>query len=174
MNDNADVLATPMFNGYYRSSTGYNYSFVLFYEKHFFNVHFVHGLMRFVEQNRLLGLYLAIFYVCGIFVLKRYMQTRERFSLRPLLIVWNLFLAIFSILGTIRTMPEIVYIIRTRGLEYSLCNKDDFMYGVAGHWSFLFSMSKIVELGDTLFILLRKQPLIFLHWYHHATILVIN
>lgn len=33
-------------------------------------------------------------------------------------------------------------------------------------------MSKLPELLDTLFIVLRKQELIFLHWYHHATVLV--
>ena len=36
----------------------------------------------------------------------------------------------------------------------------------------MFVLSKVPELGDTLFIVLRKQPLIFLHWYHHATVLV--
>lgn len=29
-------------------------------------------------------------------------------------------------------------------------------------------MSKIPELIDTFFIVLRKKPLMFMHWYHHA------
>lgn len=43
---------------------------------------------------------------------------------------------------------------------------------VSGFWTWLFVLSKLPELGDTIFIVLRKQPLIFLHWYHHITVLM--
>jgi elongation of very long chain fatty acids protein 6 len=32
--------------------------------------------------------------------------------------------------------------------------------------------SKVPETVDTLFIVLRRQELIFLHWYHHASVLI--
>lgn len=39
-------------------------------------------------------------------------------------------------------------------------------------WSYILLLSKVIELGDTAFIVLRKQKLVFLHWYHHVTTLM--
>ena len=45
-------------------------------------------------------------------------------------------------------------------LSYSYVEVDR----VSGFWSSLFVLSKVPELGDTIFIILRKQQLRFLHW----------
>ncbi|XP_038061014.1 elongation of very long chain fatty acids protein 6-like [Patiria miniata] len=46
------------------------------------------------------------------------------------------------------------------------------VYRASGLWAWLFAVSKLVEFGDTAFIVLRKQNLMFLHWYHHITVLL--
>ena len=33
-------------------------------------------------------------------------------------------------------------------------------------------MSKVAEFGDTIFIVLRKRPLTFLHVFHHCSVLI--
>jgi hypothetical protein len=37
--------------------------------------------------------------------------------------------------------------------------------GTTGLWVFVFTASKVPELLDTMFLVLRKKPVILLHWY---------
>ena len=39
-------------------------------------------------------------------------------------------------------------------------------------WAAWLGLSKLAELGDTLFLVLRKRPLRFIHVYHHCLTLV--
>jgi elongation of very long chain fatty acids protein 6 len=90
------------------------------------------------------------------------------------LALWNLLLATFSFVGAVRTMPFLLNTIYRRGVYHSVCSPPLTHYGEGpvALWVTLFIFSKVPELIDTVFIVLRKKPLIFLHWYHHITVLL--
>ncbi|VDN38712.1 unnamed protein product [Gongylonema pulchrum] len=108
-------------------------------------------------------------YVVTIFLIKYAMRDRKPYELQRPLVIWNALLAIFSILGVAKITPVLLQHITTKGYissftEIGPCYTDN----VAGYWTFLWVISKIPELLDTIFIVLRKRPLIVMHWYHHA------
>jgi len=113
----------------------------------------------------------SIIYYVLIRALQFAMKDRQPFQLQRALFYWNSTLAVFSVIGCVRFAEDFLVTWNEFGLTHSLChscNPD----GVAAFWSLAFAISKFVELGDTLFIVLRKKPLIFLHYYHHAAVLV--
>ncbi|RWS08109.1 elongation of very long chain fatty acids protein 6-like protein, partial [Dinothrombium tinctorium] len=119
----------------------------------------------------------AFFWVAGymivIFSIKAFMRNRPPFNLRRALAIWSTLLAAFSILGFMRTLPEMIHILSNFGFYHSVCNPCYVeVTRVSGYWAWMFALSKVPELGDTVFIVLRKQKLIFLHWYHHITVLL--
>ena len=132
----------------------------------------------FVETQNWMGrhyevpLLLSLIYVIVIFGLQAIMKNRTAFSLRPLLFVWNFLLAAFSIAGSYYVVPAILNFTKNQAHGDW---RADFCTVVAEYdnpWVFFFIISKIPELLDTLFLALRKRPIIFLHWYHHiATML---
>ncbi|VDK65778.1 unnamed protein product [Anisakis simplex] len=112
---------------------------------------------------------LAGVYVVAIFSIQYVMRERKAFDLQKPLYIWNAMLALFSIMGFVRLTPAFYGQLTTRGFvstftEVGPCFKDN----VAGYWTFLWVFSKIPELVDTMFIVLRKRPLMLMHWYHHA------
>jgi len=60
------------------------------------------------------------------------------------------------------------------GLWGQLCLDPESMIGssTTGLWCMLFVLSKIPEFGDTFFIVIHKKKLMFLHWYHHISVLL--
>lgn len=59
------------------------------------------------------------------------------------------------------------------GFYSSVCaHSSSYGFGEVGFFVFLFIYSKLAELTDTLWLLLRKTDVILLHWYHHITVLL--
>ena len=103
-----------------------------------------------------------------------FMSMREPFDLRKPLAYWNLLLSTFSFVGMFHTIPTLIQNLNKMSLTENICIEPriSFGMGACGLWVQLFIYSKIPELLDTFFIIARKKPLIFLHWYHHVTVLL--
>jgi len=169
-----------------------NYSYVLPFERDFPG----EESRKWFAENWTNSFYYVAAYMLVIFGVQHYMTSRPRFELKWILVTWNVCLAMFSIWGTYRSAPELLYVLQNYGFRYSCCipgpsafiqlgNNVTEQSGlspfdgisfldnrVGGFWNWMFTLSKVPELGDTVFIVLRKQPLIFLHWYHHVTVLL--
>ena len=126
---------------------------------------------QWIQENWTLSMWFSAIYVICIFSGKHYMDKRERFEIRIGLFLWSFILAVFSIVGAVRTIPEMWHVITQSGIQKSVCDPSYFK-GPTAFWVYMFTLSKVYELGDTLFIVLRKQQLIFLHWYHHITVMM--
>jgi elongation of very long chain fatty acids protein 6 len=140
---------------------------LLFFEQEFDS----ERVRQWSEDIKSLSIWCSAVYVLLLFGGQRYMERRQAFNLRIPLIIWNVVLAAFSIVGAFRTVPELIDSVGQHGWSHSVCSTRYF-HGTTGFWAYAFTASKVIELGDTAFIVLRKQPLIFLHWYHHVTVLI--
>ena len=115
---------------------------------------------------------------CSLYLLlivlgRRWMSSRKPYRLRGVLAIWNLCLAVFSVTGFLVMAPELIKH-ATRDLLDSICNTNIYKYPMLSFWSLLFVFSKVVEFGDTFFIIVRKTQLNFLHWYHHVTVCLLS
>jgi len=131
--------------------------------------------LAWVRNNSHIPVIAVTVYVLFIFVGKQYMDGRERFNLRAPLKYWNLFLAIFSAIGSFRTLPAFAQLLQDEGFNAIVCGKPvekGWVLTETGLWCVIFIFSKFPELIDTVFIVLRKRPLIFLHYWHHITVLL--
>lgn len=130
--------------------------------------------IKFVKNNMSIPICLVSIYLFSIYFGKKIMKHKQAYKLTNSLICWNIFLSIFSFFGTLRVLPSLLYYLLTDTFDSTICSNpnDTWGKGPSGLWVQLFIFSKIPELFDTFFIVARKKPLMFLHWYHHVTVLL--
>jgi len=123
------------------------------------------------SQNWHIALLLTVMYLVAIPAIRSMMETRDPIYASTVVTTWNVGLCVFSCTGLYHTAPALLQSIQTDGLEGSFCSPPwSYGFGQSGFWTACFIFSKPVEMIDTLWLLLRKREVIFLHWYHHATV----
>lgn len=132
------------------------------------------GVHGFFEANWVIPIGSVIAYLLFCYFGIKMMESRKPFGLRYTLAAWNFLLSSFSFYGMFRTVPYLIGMLFTLEFRDTVCSQAKATYGdgPVGFWVLLFIVSKIPELVDTVFIVLRKRDLIFLHWYHHVTVLL--
>ena len=116
----------------------------------------------------------VIIYLIVVFGGSKIMATKKEFDLHIVLGIWSLFLSLFSAMGALRTVPYVIgLILKSPSYYNTICdNGNEFFAGPSGFWTAAFMLSKVPELLDTVFIVFRKKQLVFLHWYHHVSVLL--
>lgn len=75
-----------------------------------------------MEKNWHWSVYICIAYVAIAGLGEQLMKTRPPFDLRYSLVVWNLCMALFSALGFIRCLPELLLVLKgPNGFHRSVC-----------------------------------------------------
>lgn len=130
------------------------------------------SLRRWLADHSWLPVVIVAIYLLCLVSGTRYMKNKSPYVLRRSLFLWNVGLAVFSVLGALSTLPNLLHVAGRKGFVYSSCNSSMYSDATLMLWTWLFTFSKVVELGDTFFLIAKKTPVQFLHWYHHCTVLV--
>ena len=146
-----------------------------------FNAFPVH---HWVIANNYVSPFIAVVaYVALVFAILPVLRTKSLYPvMKHLFAGWNLLLSIFSVVGVFYTIPFFVDTLANKGVRYLVCSdtlmlgdveeKHVAAHGPVGYMMTLFMLSKFPELADTFFLVLMGKPVIFLHWYHHITVLL--
>ena len=110
------------------------------------------------------------YYLCFVFYAKYIRPKTASTAFREkLYFIWNLSLCLFSTVGATKMVPVLYRTLVDHGFYYSICLHDAFLPNV---WTGLFILSKFPELIDTVFLVYLNKPVRFIHWFHHATVLL--
>ena len=112
-------------------------------------------------------------YLLLIYLGRKLMEGRSKYDLRTALCCWSAGLSLYSFYAVYRIAPIAYGMVYFGGFQHAVCDTMSYIGSMGGGiWAFLFPLSKLPELFDTTFIVLRKQKLVILHWYHHVTVFI--
>lgn len=127
--DLSQLRVTP----WVRDPNGLSHPFVFDFEQRFFDKIYAHNIHDWMYKWWWLSIVYSIIYVFLIYYGRSLMEKRERYELRLPLFLWSFALAMFSIFGMIRCVPEMIYSLHQVGLEYTICDQSN-IYGITGYW----------------------------------------
>lgn len=113
---------------------------------------------------------ISVVYVALIFSLRSWMKDKRPFNLRTPLLLWNVVLACISVWMFVKVTYAMT-ITLGESVQKSICSNMAYTDDRFKFVSLVYTTSKVLEFGDTLFVVLRKTPFNFLHWYHHVTVM---
>ncbi|CAD2219298.1 fatty acid elongase [Angomonas deanei] len=141
-----------------------------------------YAFKTYLANNRDIVLYVCFLYLMFVFYSPPYLKkimgepkTPQNDKMVKLVkfisVFWNLLLSAFALYGTSRVFPPLVENFQKYGLHDTLCTfrPEQFYTTPIGTALGLFTMSKVPEFGDTVFLLLFGKKLPFLQYFHHTT-----
>lgn len=134
----------------------------------FFNAH----RQPIVHDYPWLPAFVIPIYLLVVYYGPKIMANREPFRIKGILKAYNFFLSFVSLCMCLGMAIPVVIFLKSRGFYELVCMPEgELYYGFAFFCIWLFALSKYLELFDTVALILEKKEIIFLHWYHHATVL---
>lgn len=117
----------------------------------------------------------VLLYLAFVFIAPKFMESRPAFDLKRFIILYNfslIFLSGYMCLEFFMTATLMGYSYTCAPVDWTYSTDSLNMRLVSVSWLFFFS--KIIELMDTVFFILRKKndQVTFLHVYHHSTMII--
>ncbi|KAF8553810.1 GNS1/SUR4 membrane protein [Imleria badia] len=106
-------------------------------------------------------------YLAVVFGLQEFMKDRSAFKLRIAFRVHNAFLSLSSLVLLGLTMQEVLKLWYTIGVFNALCTTTSWTKRLELYYMVNYYF-KYTEFLDTVFLVLKKRPLSFLHVFHHS------
>jgi hypothetical protein len=97
-----------------------------------------------MESQPLLPIVVCALYAILIFGGQYLMENSESWKWRRSMAAWNLFLSVFSGIGMLRTLPQLLHNLATMSVRDNLCRdpRETYGSGSTGLWVQLFILSK--------------------------------